>query len=81
MIYQILIAALTQALYLNYGPISYTPPKLIIAAGCERANELPRASNTCPDLSEPSGNVKDTISLYLGNFTYIMRFRFSCKIS
>ncbi len=31
---------------------------------------IPRASSTCPDLSEPSGNVKETISLYLGNLTY-----------
>ena len=31
---------------------------------------LPRASNTWPDLSEPSGRVKDTISLYRGNFTF-----------
>ena len=30
---------------------------------------LPRASKTCPDLSEPSGRVKETISLYLGNLT------------
>ena len=29
----------------------------------------PLASRTCPDLSEPSGSVKDTISLYLGNLT------------
>lgn len=31
----------------------------------------PLASKTCPDLSEPSGSVKVTISLYLGNLTYI----------
>ena len=30
---------------------------------------VPRASSTCPDLSEPSGRVKETISLYLGNLT------------
>src|SRR5262245_4546042 len=30
----------------------------------------PRASRTWPDRSEPSGRVKDTISLYFGNLTY-----------
>jgi hypothetical protein len=30
----------------------------------------PLASKTCPDLSEPSGRVRVTISLYLGNLTY-----------
>lgn len=30
---------------------------------------IPRASNTWPDLSVPSGSVKETISLYLGNLT------------
>jgi hypothetical protein len=29
----------------------------------------PLASNTCPDLSDPSGRVKETISLYRGNLT------------
>jgi hypothetical protein len=32
---------------------------------------LPRASKTWPDLSDPSGNVRETISLYFGNFTYV----------
>lgn len=31
--------------------------------------KIPRASRTCPERSEPSGSVKDTISLYLGNLT------------
>ena len=31
---------------------------------------VPLASRTCPDRSVPSGNVRDTISLYLGNLTW-----------
>ena len=34
------------------------------------SRSLPRASSTCPDLSVPSGSVKETISLYLGNLTW-----------
>lgn len=32
-------------------------------------SHIPLASNTCPDLCVPSGRVKLTISLYLGNLT------------
>ena len=41
--------------------------KVLILEGDMR--DPPRASSTWPDLSVPSGNVKDTISLYLGNLT------------
>ena len=38
---------------------------------CRRLSIIvPRASSTCPDLSDPSGNVRETISLYLGNLTW-----------
>lgn len=34
---------------------------------------IPRASRTCPCLVVPSGSVKLTISLYLGNLTWLIR--------
>lgn len=52
-----------------------TTPYLIIELAITVVDTIqdicpPLASNTCPDLSVPSGNVNVTISLYLGNLTW-----------
>jgi hypothetical protein len=55
--------------YLHNSPITY-PDSSAYTQLTHCSGHLPLASKTCPDLSVPSGSVKVTISLYLGNLTY-----------
>lgn len=66
------VATNTTTWYLYDSSIPYTVFVNTVTAYDLQEEKIPRASSTCPDRSEPSGNVKDTISLNLGNLTYIV---------